>query len=83
MFILGNVKYILGVDFKTKNKMFITRHNRLVRVPCKHGLVCMKAYVKVFSVGKVVIHLMSGQTWKKQIHGRVGHVMCDAGRGWG
>jgi hypothetical protein len=62
MFILGNVECILGMDFKTNNNMFIKRHNRIVRIPFKHGLVCVKAYVKVHSVTEVVIHLMLGQT---------------------
>jgi hypothetical protein len=65
MCILGSVECILGVDFKTKNNMFIKKHNRLIRIPFKHGFVCLKACVKVLSVGEVVIRLMLGQTWKK------------------
>jgi len=72
MFILGNVECILGVDFKTKNNMFIKKHDRLIRIPFKHGLICVKAYVKVLSVGEVVIHLMLGQTWKKKYIERCG-----------
>jgi hypothetical protein len=75
MFILGNVECILGVDFKMKNNMFIKRHNKLVRIPFKHGLVCVKAYVNVLSEGEVVIYLMLGQTWKKEYMQRYG-MLC-------
>jgi hypothetical protein len=36
---LGGMDCILGMEFVTQNNVLIERHNRLVRIPSKSGIV--------------------------------------------
>jgi hypothetical protein len=47
----------LGMEFITNNNVLIKRHNKLIKIPSKNGIVRMKAY-EVPSVGGSTIHLM-------------------------
>jgi hypothetical protein len=41
---LGGMECILGMEFITQNNVLIERHNRLVRIPSKSGIVKVKAH---------------------------------------
>ncbi len=71
---LGGMDYILGMEFITQNNVLIERHNRLVRIPSKNGIVRVKAH-EVFSVGGSTIHLMLGKTFPKECMGGCG-MLC-------
>jgi hypothetical protein len=43
---LGRMDCILGMEFLTHNNVLIERHNRLVRIPSKNGIVRVKAHEK-------------------------------------
>jgi hypothetical protein len=58
---LGGMDCILGMEFITCNNVFIERHNRLIRIPSKNGIVRMKAH-EVPKVGGTTIHLMLGMS---------------------
>jgi hypothetical protein len=62
---LGGMDCILGMKFITCNNVLIQRHNRLVRIPSKNGVVWVKAH-EVLSVGGSTIHLMLGKTLEKE-----------------
>jgi hypothetical protein len=68
---------ILGMEFITHNNVLIEKHNRLVRIPSKNGVVRVKAH-EVLSVGGSTIHLMLGKTLEKECMGGYGMlcVMC-------
>ncbi len=36
---LGGMDYVLGMEFITQNNVLIERHNRLIRIPSKSGIV--------------------------------------------
>ncbi len=36
---LGGMDYVLGMEFITRNNVFIEGHNRLVRIPSKNGIM--------------------------------------------
>ncbi len=59
---------ILGMEFITHNNVLIERHNRLVRIPSKNGVVRVKAH-EVLRVGGSTIHLMLGKALKKECMG--------------
>jgi hypothetical protein len=44
VFTLGGMECILGMEFITHNNVLIERHNRLVRIPSKNGIVRVKAH---------------------------------------
>ncbi len=62
---LGGMDCILGMEFITHNNVFIERHNKLVIIPSKNGVVRVKAH-EVPSVGGSTIHLMLGKTLEKE-----------------
>jgi hypothetical protein len=74
---LGGMECILGMEFITHNNVFIERHNRLVKIPFKNGIVRVKA-LEMLSVGKSTIHLMLGIVLEKECMGGCGMlcVMC-------
>ncbi len=61
---LGGMDCVLGMEFNTQNNVLIERHNRLVRIPSKSGIVKVKAH-EMPCVGGPTIHLMLGKTWKE------------------
>jgi hypothetical protein len=77
IFTLGGMDCILGMEFITRNNVFIEGHNRLVKIPSKNGVVRMKAH-EVPSVDGSTIHLMLGKTLEKKCMGSGGMlcVMC-------
>jgi hypothetical protein len=40
---LGGMDCILGIEFITQNNVLIERHNRLVKIPSKSGIMQVKA----------------------------------------
>ncbi len=68
---LGEMECILGMEFITHNNVFIERHNRLIKIPSKNGIVRVKAH-EVPNVGGLTIHLMLGKTWGKKCMGGCG-----------
>jgi hypothetical protein len=52
---------ILGMEFITRNNVFIEGHNWLVKIPSKNGIARVKAH-EVLSVGGLSIHLMLSKT---------------------
>ncbi len=74
---LGGMDCILGMEFITHNNVLIERHNRLVRIPSKNGIIRMKAH-EMSSVGGSTIHLMLGIFLEKECMGGCGMlcVMC-------
>jgi hypothetical protein len=65
---LGGMDCILGMEFITPNNVLIERHNKLVRIPSKNGIVWVKAH-EVPNVGGSTIHLMLGKTLEKKCMG--------------
>ncbi len=65
---LRGMDCILGMEFITHNNVFIERHNRLIRISSKSGIVQVKTH-EVPYVGGSTIHLMLGKTWKKKCVG--------------
>jgi len=59
------MEYILGMEFITHNNVLIEGHNRLVKIPCKNGIVWVKAH-EMPSVGGSTIHLMLGKILEKE-----------------
>ena len=41
---LGGMDYVLGMEFIAQNNVLIERHNRLVKIPSKSGIVRVKAH---------------------------------------
>ncbi len=41
---LGGIDCILGMEFVTHNNVLIERHNKLVKIPSKNGVVWVKAH---------------------------------------
>jgi hypothetical protein len=74
VFTLKGMDCILGMEFITHNNVLIERHNRLVRIPSKNGIMRVKAH-EVPSVGGTTIHLMLGKTFEKQCMGSYG-MLC-------
>ncbi len=74
---LGGMECILGMEFFTHNNVLVERHNRLVRIPSKNGIIWVKAH-EVFCVGGSTIHLMLGKILEKECMGNCGMlcVMC-------
>jgi hypothetical protein len=66
--------YILGMEFITQNNVLIERHNRLVRIPSKSGIVWVKAH-ELPCVGGPTIHFMLGKAWERECMGGYG-MMC-------
>ncbi len=62
---LGGMECILRMEFITHNNVFIEGHNRLVKIPSKHGIIRVKAH-EVPNVGGSTIHLMLGKTLQKE-----------------
>ncbi len=58
---LGGMDCILGMEFITQNNVFIERHNKLVKILSKSGIVQVKAH-EVPCVGGSTIHFMLGKT---------------------
>jgi hypothetical protein len=71
---LGGMDCILRMEFITHNNVFIERHNRLVRIPFKNGIMRVKAH-EVPSVGGSTIHLMLGKALEKEYMGGYG-MLC-------
>ncbi len=71
---LRGMDCILGMEFITHNNVFIERHNRLVRIPSKNGVIRVNAH-EVPSVGGSTIHLMLGRTLEKECMGGYG-MLC-------
>ncbi len=62
------VSTLRGMEFITHNNVLIERHNRLVKIPSKNGIIRVKAH-EVPSVGGLTIHLMLGKTLEKECLG--------------
>jgi hypothetical protein len=58
---LGGMDCVLGMEFITQNNVLTKRHNRLVRIPSKSGIVRVKAH-ELPCVGGSTIHFMLGKT---------------------
>jgi len=71
---LRGMDYILGMEFITRNNVFIEGHNRLTRIPSKNGIVRVKVH-EVLSVGGTTIHLMLGKTLERECVGGYG-MLC-------
>ncbi len=71
---LGRMDCILGMEFITQNNVFIERHNRLIRISSKSGIVRVKAH-ELPCVGGSTIHFMLGKTWEIECVGGYG-MMC-------
>jgi hypothetical protein len=71
---LGRMDCILGMEFITHNNVLIERHNRLVKIPSKNGVIRVKAH-EVPSVGGSTIHLMLRKTFPKECMGGCG-MLC-------
>jgi hypothetical protein len=71
---LRGMDYILGMEFITRNNVFIEGHNRLARIPSKNGIVRVKVH-EMFSVGGTTIHLMLGKTLERECVGGYG-MLC-------
>jgi len=71
---LGGMDCILGMEFITQNNVLIERHNRLVRIPSRSGIVWVKAH-KLPCVGGPTIHFMLRKAWEKECVGGYG-MMC-------
>jgi hypothetical protein len=71
---LGGMDCILGMEFITQNNVLIERHNRLVKIPSKSGIVWVKAH-EWPCVGGPTIHFMLGKAWEKECVGGYG-MMC-------
>jgi hypothetical protein len=51
------------MEFITHNNVFIEKHNRIIRIPSKNGIIQVMA-LEVLNVGGSTIHLMLGKLWK-------------------
>ncbi len=71
---LGGMECILGMEFITQNNVLIERHNRLVRIPSKSGIMKLKAH-EMPCVGGPTIHFMLGKTWERESVGGYG-MLC-------
>jgi hypothetical protein len=71
---LGGMDCILGMEFITHNNVLIERHNMLVRIPSKNGIMRVKAH-ELLSVGGSTIHSMLGKTLEKECVGGYG-MLC-------
>jgi hypothetical protein len=71
---LGGMDCILGMEFITHNNVLIEGCNRLIKIPCKNGIVWVKAH-KVLSVGGSTIHLMLGKALENEWMGGYG-MLC-------
>jgi hypothetical protein len=71
---LGGMDCILGMEFITQNNVLIERHNRLVRIPSKSGIVRVKAH-ELPCAGGPTVHFMLGKAWEKKFVGGYG-MMC-------
>jgi len=71
---LGGMECNLGMESITHNNVLIERHNRLVKISFKNGIVRVKAH-EVLSVGGSTIHLMLGKTLEKECMGGYG-MLC-------
>ncbi len=72
---------ILGMEFITYNNVLIEGHNRLVRIPSKNGIVRVKAHDRSAYYGWINHPLDVRKNLRKRMHGRLWHVVCDAGVG--
>ncbi len=77
---LGGMDCVLGMEFITQNNVLVKGHNRVVKIPSKSGIMRVKAH-EVPCVGGSTIHFMLGKKLGKKMHGRLQHVVCDAGVG--
>ncbi len=71
---LGGMDCILGMELITQNNVLIERHNRLVRIPSKSGIVRVKAH-ELPCVDGPTIHFMVGKVWERECVGGYG-MMC-------
>jgi hypothetical protein len=71
---LGGMDCILGMEFITRNNVFIERHNRLIRILSKSEIVLVKAH-EAPCVGGSTIHFMLGKTWERKCMGGYG-MLC-------
>jgi hypothetical protein len=71
---LKGMECILRMEFITHNNVLIERHNRLVRITSKNGIIRVKAH-EVPSVGGSTIHLMLRKALKKECMGSCG-MLC-------
>jgi len=71
---LGGMECVLGMEFITQNNVLIERHNRLVRIPSKSGIVKVKAH-EMPCVNGPTIHFMLGKTWERECMGGYG-MLC-------
>jgi hypothetical protein len=62
------------MQFITHNNVLIKGHNRLVKIPSKNEIICLKAH-EVLDVGGLAIHLMLGKTLEKECTGGYG-MLC-------
>jgi hypothetical protein len=65
---------ILGIKFIAHSNVLIERHNRLIRISSKNGIVWVKIH-EVPNVGGSTIHLMLNKTWVKKCMGGCG-MLC-------
>ncbi len=71
---LGGMDYFLGMEFITQNNVLIERHNILVMIPSKSGIMKVKAH-EMPCVGGPTIHFMLGKTWERKCVGGYG-MLC-------
>ncbi len=74
IFTLRGMDCILEMEFITHNNVFIERHNRILRIPSKNGVVRMRAH-EVLNVGGLTIHFMLGIFLEKECMGGYG-MLC-------
>jgi hypothetical protein len=65
---LGRMDYILRMEFIAQNKVFIKRHNKLIKILSKSGIVRVKGH-EMPCVGGSTIHFMLGKTWERKCVG--------------
>jgi len=71
---LRGLECILGMDFITHNNVLIERHNGLVRIPSKNGIIQVRAH-EMPNVGGSTIHLKLNKTLEKECMGGCG-MLC-------
>jgi hypothetical protein len=70
----GVMDCILRMEFITQNNVLIERHNRLVRILSKSGIMRVKAH-ELPCVDGLTIHFMLGKTWERECVGGY-NMMC-------
>jgi hypothetical protein len=72
---------ILGMEFITHNNVLIKRHNILVIISSKSGIVWVKAH-EVLLCGWINYSFDVKKNLGKIMRGRLQHDVYDAGVGW-